>query len=65
MKLYDNVVAERQEDSELEQHKYYLKGIGAYDADNLSFLERAGNTVYSKLEMALAWFVLRKHLSHD
>ena len=65
VKLYDNVMAARGEDSELEQRKYYLKGIGAYDVDHLSCLEWAGNAVYSGFEKLLAWFVLRKPLFHD
>ena len=62
VKLYDNVVAGRREDSKLKQREYYLKGIGAYHVDHLSLLERAGNTVYREFEKALAWFVFCKHL---
>ena len=65
LKLFRNVMAQSREDSELEQHKYYLKGIGVYDVDHLSPLERAGNTVYREFEKALAWFVLHRHLFHD
>ena len=65
MKLFYNVMVTRPEDSELEQRKYFLGGIGAYDVDHLSRLERAGNTVYREFEKALAWFVLHRHLFHD
>ena len=65
MKLYDNVVTVRPENSELEQWKYYLKGIGAYDIDHLSSLEHVGNTIYSRFKIALVWFMLHKHLFHD
>ena len=65
MKLYDSVMDERREDSKLKQRKYYLKGIGAYDVDHLSPLERAGNTVYSGLEMAFAWSVLCERQFRD
>ena len=56
MKLYDKVMARNGGDSELEQHKYYLKGIGVHDVDHLSLRELAGNVVYSGLEKTLAWF---------
>ena len=65
MKLYDSVVDERREDSEVRQRGHYLKGIGAYDVDHLSLLERAGNAAYSNLEMAFAWSVLREQVFHD
>ena len=50
-------------DSNLEQHKHYVKGIGAYDAGRLSILGRAERTVRGLLEQGLAWCVLRQHLS--
>ena len=58
MKLYD--VMSDGEGSELKQRKLYFEGLGAHEGDDLPRLSRVGKVIYSGLEMALAWFVLRK-----
>ena len=58
MKLFQQVIADGETGSPpVEQHKYYLKGIGAHDVDHLPLRRRVGKTIYGGLEMALAWFV--------
>ena len=63
-KLYEKVIDRSLEGSGLEQHRYYLVGIGAYDLEHLPPLERTGIAVYRGLELSLAWFVLGKCLLH-
>lgn len=64
LKLYRKVISESLEGYGLEQRKYYLNGIGTYEVNRLSVLERVGKAIYNGLEKAFVWFVLRKHLSH-
>ena len=61
-KLYEKVMDRSIEGSELQQHRYYLVGMGVHDLERLPLLERAGKVVQSNLEMSLAWFVLGKLL---
>ena len=63
-KLYEKAIDRSLEGSELQQHRYYLVGIGTHDREHLPLLERVGKNVYSGLEMSLAWFVLGKLLFH-
>ena len=58
-KLYKQVESESErEGSEPEQKAYYLEGIGTYEVDKSSPLDRAGKAVYSIFEMAFAPLVL-------
>lgn len=64
LKLYERVVdGSLVEGSRVEQHKYYLKGIGAYDVDHLPVRKRAANAAYCLLENGFAWFVPRQRVS--
>ena len=60
MKVYNEVTKGNPGFPALEQRKYYVKGIGAYEVDRLPVHKRARRVVRSVFEQALAWFVFRK-----
>ena len=54
VELYIKVMTRHLEDSELEQHKHYLQGLGAYDVDHLLVpLKHPRRAVYNGLEKEL------------
>ncbi|KAF8552285.1 hypothetical protein OG21DRAFT_1535523 [Imleria badia] len=50
-KLHDHIFIN---ESPVEQHIFYLEGIGAYEVDGLSLSSRMGKAIYSGLQVAFA-----------